>query len=266
MTRLHRFAFDSASQRLLGAALVLTVGLAVTGCVTTVEGGGQRPASQEQRVQAQLALARGYIEEGDWLSARGPLERALEIDARSSDAHVLLALVHQADGAYSNAEDHYRRALRFDRSSAFAMNNYGTFLYLQERYGEARRMLTRAVEDSAYPARARAYENLALTELALDDLDGAEQALRRALRLNPDLPLAHLELAEIRFKRGDNAAAIEHLETHRQLAPQTPRSLWLAIRLYGAVNDRDSVASYTLQLRNLFPDSQEYRLYQDRFE
>jgi type IV pilus assembly protein PilF len=247
-----------------GLALILCWALA--GCVTSVDGGGPQPASQAQRVHAQLALARGYIEEGDWINARQPLERALSIDPRSSDAHVLLALVYQAEGAYASAEDHYRRAIRFDRTNSMALNNYGSFLYLQERYGEARDLLQRAADDSNYAARPQAFENLGLTELALGSGDRAQAAFTRALRLNPDLPLAHLELAEIQFSRGNNAAAIEHFERHRQLARQSSRSLWLGIRLHRAMNDRDAVASYGLQLRNLFPGSEEYRLYQETFE
>jgi type IV pilus assembly protein PilF len=246
--------------------LALLLGLSLTGCVTTIEGGSPQPAPQAQRVQAQLALARGYMEEGDWQNARVPLERALTIDPRSSDAHVLFALVYQAEGASDRAEEHYRRALRLDRNSSLALNNYGSFLYVQSRYGEARQMLVRVVEDSSYPARPQALENLALTELALGEVDRAEDAFRRALRLNPDLPQAHLELAEIQFARGNHAAAVTHFETHRRLARHTPRSLWLAIRLFGAMNDLDAVASYVLQLRNLFPGSEEYRLYQNRFE
>jgi type IV pilus assembly protein PilF len=247
-------------------ALALLLAFGLTGCVTTIEGGSPQPAPQAQRVQAQLALARGYMEEGDWQNARGPLERALAIDPRSSDAHVLFALVYQAEGANDRAEEHYRRALRLDRDSSLALNNYGSFLYVQSRYGEARQLLLRVVEDSSYPARPQALENLALTELALGEVDRAEDALRRALRLNPDLPQAHLELAEIQFTRGSHAAAVTHFETHRRLARHTPRSLWLAIRLYGAINDLDAVASYALQLRNLYPGSEEYRLFQNRFE
>jgi type IV pilus assembly protein PilF len=252
--------------RWLAALAVVVLGGLNTGCVTTVDGVSQQPASQAQRVQAQLALARGHIETGDWQSARQPLERALEIDARSSDAHALLALVYQAEGSYGRAEESYRRALRFNRDNALALNNFGTFLFLQQRHGEARQMLLRAVEDTAYHARPQAYENLALVELALGEPARASDALERALRLNPDLPRAHLELADLQLARGDHAAALEHYARFRRLASQTPRSLWLGIRLSQAVRDRDAAASYALQLRNMFPGSDEYRLYQDAFE
>jgi type IV pilus biogenesis/stability protein PilW len=195
-----------------------------------------------------------------------PLERALEIDPRSSDAHVLLAIVYQAEGAYTRAEDHYRRAIRLDRANSMALNNFGSFLHLRERYAEARPFLQRAAEDSSYGARPQAFENLGLTELAIGNVDDAATAFTRALRLNPDLPRSHLELAEIHFERGNNAAAMTHFERYRALAQQTPRSLWIAIRLHGAMQDRDAVASFGLQLRNLFPGSDEYRLYQDGFQ
>jgi type IV pilus assembly protein PilF len=42
----------------------------------------------------------------------------------------------------------------------------------------------------------------------------------------------------------------------------TPRSLLLGIRIARATGDRDNEASYALQLKGLYPESDEYRTYQ----
>lgn len=262
MRRVCAAGFNSA----LSVVLVLSGALWLNGCVTTVEGGPQPAASTENRLQAQLALARGYIEADDWQLARRTLERALEIDSRSSEVHTWFALVYEAEGDVSHAEDHYRRALRLDRNNSQALNNYGRYLYQQERYREARQILQRAVEDTSYNARPRAYENLGMTELAMGDTEAARDAFRRALALNPNLANAHLELANISLEDGNNARAREHFTAFRNLENQSPRSLWIGVQLYRALNDMDMASSFALQLRNLYPGSEEYRRYQDEFQ
>jgi len=240
--------------------------LLAAGCVTTERGPGPKVAPDAERVQAQLGLARGYLEKGEWARARQPLERALELDSRSADAHGLLALLFQEEGERTLAEKEYKTALRYDPANAQTLNNYGSFLFGLGRYEEARDHLQRAVRDTAYSRRAMAYENLGSTELRLLRIDEAEKSFKRALSLNSSLRRANLELAEIYFDRGDNTLAQRHYKGYLAVAPQTPRSLWIGIRLARVFDRKDELASYALALRNLYPGSEEYRLYRESLE
>jgi type IV pilus assembly protein PilF len=241
---------------------LLVMALLSTGCVTRVEGTAQ-PASRDERVNAQLALARAHIENDSWTAARQPLLRAIEIDRRRPEAFTLLAMVYEAEGDDSEAENYYRRSLRLDRNNAMTLNNYGIFLYNQGRYREAQRHLERAVVDSSYVGRSQAFMNLGLTELALENYDEAGTALRRAVRLNANQPPAHLELSYLALRQGNLGEARHYYENYLQLANQTPRSLWVGIQLYDALNDSDRVASYALQLRNLHPGTVEYQQWRE---
>jgi type IV pilus assembly protein PilF len=243
--------------------VAVLLGALLAGCVTT-EIGGVQAAPTAQRLQAQLDLARGYLEVGDTQNARRPLERALKIDPRSSEAHVLMATIYLADGDKHLAEQEYKTALHDDPKSAMARNNYGTFLFAEGRYKDARSQLKQATDDPKYARRAQAFENLGLTELKLDETADAEHSFRRALMLNNQLPRCYLELAQIEFAAGNFAAAKENFDRYNDLAKPTPRSLWFGIRLSRVLHDQDQLASYAIALRNLFPDSEEYRLYQDR--
>jgi type IV pilus assembly protein PilF len=237
--------------------------LSLSGCVKT-EIGGVQAAPAAQRLQAQLDLARGYLEMGDAQSARRPLERALRIDPHSSEAHVLLATAYLADGDKQLAEREYRTALRDDPHNSMARNNYGTFLFAEGRYKDAKKELERAADDPDYGRRAQAFENLGLTELKLDETDAAKESFQRALLLNTSMPRSYLELAHIDFSAGNFPAAKENFDRYNAIAKPTARSLWLGIRLSRVLHDQDQLASYALALRNLFPDSEEYRLYRDR--
>jgi type IV pilus assembly protein PilF len=209
------------------------------------------------RVRAHIHLARAYLAEGNYQRARVPIEKALEVDDRSVEAHVLQAIVYQRDDEIKLAEKHYKLALRYGSDNAQALNNYGSFLFAQGRAKAAVVQMRKAVKFPDYPARAQAYENLGLVELSIGEAEHAKAAFERALMLNVNQPRANLELATIHFGNGDNVRAVEYYAQFRATARQTPRSLCLGMQLSGALNLANELASYSLALRNLYPGSAE---------
>ena len=137
---------------LIGLLWVVLVG----GCVTETTGNLPEPATLNERVQAQLDLARGYLENRDFTRARSPLNRALEIDPRSVEANVLMGVLSQAESDPELAEQHFKSALRLEPDNAQALNNYASFLYAQQRYSEAVERLRKLVRDPDYRARSQA--------------------------------------------------------------------------------------------------------------
>ena len=247
-----RLCWRSAS-----AATLLALAGLLNGCVTTVQGTVAEQASPQERERAHIDLARGYLEEGNYQRARAPLEKALSVNASSVEAHVLKAIVHQREDEVELADTHYRTALRYDPENAQALNNYGSFLFAEGRTAEAADFLRRAVRDTSYQSRGQAYENLGLVELALENGDAAQEAFGRALMLSPRQPRSHLELADLYYQSGNYVQATQHYNQFRGQAQQSARSLCLGMRLAGALNLADELASYTLALRNLYPGSAE---------
>ncbi len=230
--------------------------LLLVGCVTEQSGGPER-APRGVQLQAQLDLARGYLEQRDWNRARDPLERALEIDPRSAEAHTLMGVLYQAQNEPALAEGAYRRALRYDPRHPQALNNYGTFLYAQGRFEDALGPLRTLVEDTTYRARAQAYENLGFTELKVGNQERARQAFERALSFNAVLPRSSLELAQLAYQDGDYVTSRRYYDMFRGRMRQTAASLCLGLRLARAAGDTNGGASYALALKNLYPDSAE---------
>ncbi len=229
----------------------------LTGCVTTSTGGLPPPADRATRLAAYLELARGYLEKRDFDRARAPLNRALEIDRRSVDAHVLKAWLSESENDVELAEKHYRIALRYDSNHAQALNNYASFLYGQQRFSEALPPLRKLVRNTEYHARSQAYENLGLAELKAGDPEFAKDAFSRALMLNFAQARSSLELADLAYADGEYEVAGEYYDGFRQRAAQTPRSLCLGMKLGQALGDSDQLASYALALHNLYPNSSE---------
>ncbi|MEZ5549868.1 MAG: type IV pilus biogenesis/stability protein PilW [Pseudomonadales bacterium] len=229
------------------------------GCVTQSTGGLPDPGTTEERVQAQLQLARGYIETGKNDQARRPLNKALRIDPKSVEAHVLLALIYEMEGENVLAEKHFKQALGYDPRNSQALNNYGSFLYARGRYSEAVDRFRVLVKDTNYRARPQAYENLGFAELRAGQTAAAKDSFSRALQLNPTQPRSSLELAQIHYDNRDLLAAQENYDAFRTQSRQTARSLCLGMKLAHRSGNTDQLASYSLALKNLFPDSVEAR-------
>ena len=230
------------------------LGLALSGCVTESSGGMPGPASKDERVQAQLDLARGYMEKREWARARRPLERALEIDPANVETHVLRAVLFQTENEPDLAEYHYKTALRLDGAHAQALNNYGSYLYTQGRHADAVSIFEQLVQDTDYRARAQAFENLGMSYLRVDRTDDADRAFERALDLNPRLPRSNLEVAQLAFAADDIERAEEHYRLYSRLARPSARSLCLGLNLATVQDDKNGIASARLALKNLFPE------------
>lgn len=247
----------------LWVALLLLGGCAGSG---TPSGSGSDAAPASQRLQAHLDLAEGYLQQGDLNRAKLPLQRALEIDGRSWQAHDLMGRIYQREGEADLAEKHFRLAVRYNGRSSRVRNDYGVFLHEQGRHEEAVEQLRHAVADPDNPQRAVAYENLGLASLRAGLRTEARNAFARAVMLDERMASSLLELAELAYADADYEQSAAYYRRYRDLARQTPASLWLGIRLARIAENGDAEASYALQLRNLYPLSEEYRLYRESRE
>lgn len=244
-------------------AVVLVVCCSLlTACVSN--SGSNSLRSSEGRIQARdayIQLGIGYLQQGINEQAKEPLQKALDIDPNSADAHAALALVFQNELETDLAAQHFRKALAQGKSTRI-QNNYGGFLYEQGDYQAAYKQFSEAAEDTMYVGRSRVFENLGLTALRLQDEDLAIEHLERSLRLNPRQPRALLEMASLLYERREYVPAKKNYELFVQQSEHSARSLLLGVRLARIFQDRNQAASLGLQLKRLYPASAEYIEYQ----
>ena len=248
--------------KLKPAAWLLAVSIGLTGCVSTST--SSVPVNQGKAVADYMNLAKGYVQGGYTERAVKPLNRALEIDPRSADVHGLLGMVYQIQGENSLAEKSFKTALSYNGQATDVRNNYGAFLFKQNRLSEAYRQFELASEDVSYPSRSRTFENMGVVALRQGNQVQAAQHFDKALRLNSSLPRATLELADLYFSQGNNRKAWQYYQRFIGLSQQNARSLWLGIQLARLNGEKDKVASYALQLERLYPGSKELREYRSR--
>lgn len=232
--------------------------LLIGACQTTPSANSTEAPDERTKVAAlNTQLGVEYMRDGDNALALKKFEKALKIDPKYVDAHNALGLLYSRLQEFDKAEDHFKAALRQDPNNSLALNNYGQFLCHQKRYAEGQARFLEALKNPLYVTPEIAYLNAGLCALQSGDTANAEEHFRAALEKNPSLAPALLNMAQLSYDRTDYTGAQRYLSRYLEVADHTSRSLALGIRLERALGDKDKVASYSMTLRNMFPDSRE---------
>lgn len=217
---------------------------------------------RDQAVATRVQAGVEALKARDPERARRHISRAIELDPGSAEAHNAMALLYRYEGDEKREEDHYRKALRANGKFSQARNNYAALLYRQGRYRDAIDQLERAADDTSYDQRSLAFLNLGRSYVKVGQLEKAEYALQRALRLDSSQADATLELADVLLALKKYADARAYFATYVARARHTARSLWIGIRIESALNEPDKVASYEFQLEKMFKGTPEYAAWQ----
>jgi tetratricopeptide (TPR) repeat protein len=165
---------------------------------------------------AGLALALGvasYQRNVVYQSSLGLWQDAAAKRPGNPRAHYTIGLFHQADGRLGDAETAYRHALSLDPAQANAATNLSQLLRQLGRTDEAEATLTRALDHVHGPDRAVVLNNLADFLLLRPGREAEALArLQEAVRLGPDLILAHYNLAKLLARAKRPREAIPHFE------------------------------------------------------
>jgi TolB-like protein/Tfp pilus assembly protein PilF len=133
--------------------------------------------------------------------AKELLDRALELDPNSSEAHTArgnLALQHEQD--WENAELEFRQALALNPSNANAHFWYAMLLSVVKRFDEAEEELRMAIELDPLWSLPRAW--LMVVCFDAGDVDSATAAAEEERNRNPASPAPHITLGTIYARTG----------------------------------------------------------------
>ncbi|MEO8330954.1 MAG: type IV pilus biogenesis/stability protein PilW [Gallionella sp.] len=237
--------------------LVLTFSLTMlAGCSTP-----STDAANSKSARVHTELAGLYFERNQYGVALEELDQALQADRSYAQAYSVRGLVHMALREDDLAEEDFKRSLNLDKNDSDTHNNYGWFLCQRGREKESIPHFMAAVKNPLYQTPGRAFLNAGLCSRKIGNNKDAEEFLQRALVLQPGMPQALLAMAELNFANGDYAAAKRYFSGYAQSSDNlTAEQLWLAVRIERKAGDRNSEASFGLQLRKRFPDARETQL------
>ena len=118
-----------------------------------------------------------------------------------------------------------------------------------------------AVKNPLYATPEKAYLNAGLCSIKFGKLNDAETFLKNALNVQPAMTDALLGMAELSFSKADYAGAKSYfLRLARNGAELSAKDILLAYRVERKLGDKNSAASYKVQLLKRFPESREAQL------
>jgi len=227
----------------------------------------QSQASREQQLEkiaaANLNLGVAYMQQGKYRQALDKLNRAKLAKNDYAPVYNALGLLHQKLGENEIAESNFKKAIELNPDDSLSLNNYGLFLCQNKRFEEADAIFLEAADKPFYKTPEIAITNAGTCALSNNQPDIAEKYFREALRLNPKISPALIQMAELSYEQYDYLSARAYLQRYLEISNHTSKSLWLGVRIEQELGDKDTLSSYALLLRNNFPDTKEADLLEE---
>ena len=210
---------------------------------------------KREAAQIHVQLGVALMNRGDLKGADQEFRRAIAIDPDYPTAHTTLAILDERVNLTADAEQEYRRALAIDSKSGDANNNLGYFLCHHGKEKEAMGYFQRALADPFYSTPAKANANAGACLARSGDYKGAEEYLRKALRIDSSDPIALYEMAHVMYAQSDAFHARAFLQRFEAQGQATPDSLLLGYQIESRLGDADAARKYANRLRSQFPES-----------
>lgn len=202
-----------------------------------------------------LAAALQFYRAGQHDEAERQARKALKADAKSGDAHTLLAAIASERGDDAEAGSHYRQAVEVAPGIGAYANNYGTWLCGNGRADESLDWFDRALADPQYPTPAAALANAGTCAYRIGGQDRAESNWRQALALQPENLPALSGLAALQYERGQYLDARAFAQRWLAVVPTDAEGLQLAARIEQKLGDNVAAERYLSRLQAVSPGS-----------
>ena len=187
--------------------------------------------------------------------ARDAATKAVELDPRSAEAHVSLAMAAlRADWDFERAEREFRRAIELNESYATAHHQYAMFLSFMNRIDEALVEIRRAQELD--PLSLIISTAVGRVLHFAGRYDEAVAQFRRTIDLNPKFSQAHFDLiisATAAGRLDEAKAAIEIVE---ELNPDPLRYAIFMARYHSLTGDREKAVAARADAERIMSERQ----------
>lgn len=168
------------------------------GCVTTSASG----TPDGERSYREFQLAASLRDEGQTASAIEHLRKAIQLDPKNAEAHLLLGFIQMERRTYQNAETHLATAIELLQKQqsggstlAEARNIYGLCLIELGRYDEAVAVLRESATDELNAAPHLAWGNLGLAQFYLAEYQETVSSTMEAVRIQPRFCVGYYTMA-----------------------------------------------------------------------
>lgn len=237
-------------------ALVLIIGF-ISACASKQKTDPYDETETQKAVVSNTSLGLEYMNRGQYEVALGKLKKAIREDPDYAPAQTVIAVLYDRIGEHELAGKHYKKAFEAAPADGDVNNNYGVYLCKNGEDKKAIEHFLRALDDPFYSSPAIALANAGSCALGQGNLNEADEFLRRALKIEPDLPDALRNMSRLNFEQKNYLTARAFMQRYEAVASHVAETLLLAYQIEIASNNRKAANAYKLLLESNFPESEQ---------
>jgi tetratricopeptide (TPR) repeat protein len=193
----------------------------------------QAAAQNTQSLPLLLALAHSCLWSKQTQCVMDAYHQILALNSESAEADMLAgeALDEMKDNA--GAVQQFRAAVKANPKEPNAHFGLGYLLWAQKKYSEAAREFQAELANDPKHIQSMLY--LADTDIQMNQMDDAKPLLERVEKMNPGIPLVHLDLGIVYTEANRKEDALRELSVAAHYEPDDVNVHWRLARLYRAM-------------------------------
>lgn len=209
----------------------------------------QATAGDAQNLPFRLALAHSCLWSKQFQCVLDVYHEILTLNAESAEADMLAGEALDEMKNSAGATEQFRAAVKADPREPSVHFGLGYLLWGQLQYEEATQEFQAELANNPDQAQALAY--LADTDMRLSHPEAAPPLLEHAIRIDPGIELAHLDLGILDADAGHKGDALRELKIAEKLSPNDQNVHWRLGRFYQAAGRKDEAKAEFEKTRGL---------------
>jgi tetratricopeptide (TPR) repeat protein len=209
----------------------------------------QATAADPQNLPFRLALAHSCLWSKQYQCVLDVYKEILSLNAESAEADMLAGEALDEMKNTAGATEQFRAAVKADPREPNVHFGLGYLLWGLMQYDEAAQELQAELANNPDHAQALAY--LADTDMRLSHPEAAPPLLEKAIRIDPGIELAHLDLGILDADAGHKEDALRELKIAEKLSPDDQNVHWRLARFYQATGRKDEAKAEFDKTRSL---------------
>jgi len=197
----------------------------------------QATASAPQNLAFRLILAHSCLWMKQYQCVLDTYHEILLLNAESAEADMLAGEALDEMQDHAGATEQFRAAVKANPKEPNVHFGLGYLLWRRGQYQEAAEEFQ--AELTNIPNNAQAVAYLADSKMKLNDPKAALPLLEKAIYINPNVALAHIDLAAIYADSGRRNDALRELKVAAKLSPNDVKVHYRLARLYQAMGRKD---------------------------
>lgn len=196
-----------------------------------------------------LSLAQSCLRSKQYQCVLDVYREILTLNAESAEADMLAGEAYDELKNDAGAIAEYEAAVKADPKMPDVQFGYGYLLWRALKFGEAEKAFRSELENNPEHPLALAY--LGDTEIRLNHSQEAVPYLEHAVRIQPSVAIAHLDLGVIYDGQGDNDDALREFKAAERLSPDDPSIHWRLGRFYQSMGRKVEAKAEFDKTRNM---------------